>query len=206
MLLSVHYRSLIDFADETVEQTSMELQRIYEAKAKAVQLTGLKASMPDLRAESAWGIFMSECESASKEIDDHYANDFNTAGALSSLFTLIRSFNRILAEPKATGTPSVILAAGELIKIMEQDIGDVIGIGRLKPEKMLKDLENIRLSRATANGSSRPSEDEILKAIQARADARKGKDFAEADRIRKDLEARGVAIKDGPAGTTWHYL
>ena len=206
MLLSVHYRSLIDFSDATIEQALMELQRIYEAKAKAVQLQGLKVSMPDMRAESAWGIFMAECETARTEIDDHYANDFNTAGAMSSLFTLIRSFNRILSEPKAAGTPSVILAAGELIKIMEQDLGDVVGIGRGVPEKMLKDLEGIRLSRANANGPARPTEEEILKGIQARADARKNKDFAEADRIRKDLEARGVAIKDNPTGTTWHYL
>jgi cysteinyl-tRNA synthetase len=39
--------------------------------------------------------------------------------------------------------------------------------------------------------------------IGAREAARKGKDFAEADRIRKELLARGVVLEDGPKGTTW---
>ncbi|PLX39213.1 MAG: cysteine--tRNA ligase [Hyphomicrobiales bacterium] len=39
--------------------------------------------------------------------------------------------------------------------------------------------------------------------IVARADARKAKDFAEADRLRAELDAMGVVIMDGPQGTTW---
>jgi cysteinyl-tRNA synthetase len=35
--------------------------------------------------------------------------------------------------------------------------------------------------------------------------ARASKDFAEADRIRKELEASGVLLEDGKAGTTWKY-
>ena len=43
----------------------------------------------------------------------------------------------------------------------------------------------------------------IQKMIADRADAKKIKDFAAADRIRKDLEARGILLKDSVAGTTW---
>ena len=50
-----------------------------------------------------------------------------------------------------------------------------------------------------------PTEDEIRKSIEARAAARSAKNFAESDRIRKDLDARGVLIKDSPQGTTWSY-
>jgi cysteinyl-tRNA synthetase len=39
--------------------------------------------------------------------------------------------------------------------------------------------------------------------IQARADAKKAKNFAEADRIRNDLLAQGIVLKDSPSGTTW---
>jgi cysteinyl-tRNA synthetase len=39
--------------------------------------------------------------------------------------------------------------------------------------------------------------------IQARADAKKTKNFAEADRIRNDLLALGIVLKDAAAGTTW---
>jgi cysteinyl-tRNA synthetase len=93
-----------------------------------------------------------------------------------------------------------------LIRLIEEDIGGVIGIGRLEPSKALEDLSRIKRSLAeSAGGGARPSEAEILALIQGRADARKAKDFARADQIRQDLDARGVVIKDGPTGTTWTF-
>jgi cysteinyl-tRNA synthetase len=206
MLLSVHYRSIIDFSEDTVEHSLTGLQRIYEAKQKAAELSTHQTSVSDPGREKLWKEFITGCEKARTEIDDHYANDFNTAGALASLFSLIRNFNRTLAEPAAVATSSAALGARALISIMEEDIGQVIGVGRSKPEKILKELEEVRLRlRVSADGEvTRPSGDEIGKMIIARAEARKAKNFAEADRIRKDLESRGVILKDSPQGTTWH--
>jgi cysteinyl-tRNA synthetase len=44
---------------------------------------------------------------------------------------------------------------------------------------------------------------EIEASIAARNDARKHRNFAEADRIRKELEGKGILLEDGPAGTRW---
>jgi cysteinyl-tRNA synthetase len=205
LLLSVHYRSIIDFREETLDQTLTSLQRIYETKAKALELMGQSRARADLRAETAWGAFAASCESTKSDIDQHYANDFNTPGALASLFTLIREFNRTIAEPLAQATPAAVLGATELIRVIEEDIGGILGIGRSNPAKVLEDIARIKSERSPQPEGSRMTEFEILERIQARADARKNKEFQAADNIRKDLEARGVLIKDGPTGTTWGY-
>ena len=207
LLLSVQYRSQIDFGPETIEQAITGLQRIYEAKAKAQQILKQSRARADLRAEAAWGAFAASCEKARAEIDENFANDFNTPGALAALFTIIREFNRTLAEPLAQATPSAVLGAQELIRLMEEDVGGVLGVGRSDSERALADLTRIRLlSRPEdPSGAARPTEAEILQAIEERTAARKAKDFAKADQIRKEMEARGVLIKDSPSGATWEY-
>ena len=205
MLLGIHYRAPIDFDENLIEQTHMSLHRIYETKAKAQEVARQTRARPDLRAEGGWGQFLASCETTKREIDECFANDFNTAGALGALFTLIREFNRTLAEPLAQATPSAALGAAELIRLLEDDIGSVLGIGRQDAQKALEDLARIKSTRAAASGSALPQEDEILGLIEERKSARAAKNFARGDEIRKDLDARGVLIKDSPQGTTWEY-
>jgi cysteinyl-tRNA synthetase len=210
LLLSVHYRSPIDYCDEVVEQALNGLQRIYETKARAQEVRKQSRARADLRAEAAWGEFAAHCEKARRAIDDCYANDFNTAGALGELFSLIREFNRTLAEPLAQATPAAVLGAEELIRVIEDDIGGVIGVGRLEAGKALEDFSRIRRDFHAPMGeaegaATRPTPEEIEASIEKRKQARAAKDFAAADGIRKDLEKRGVIIKDTPQGTTWSY-
>ena len=63
-----------------------------------------------------------------------------------------------------------------------------------------RDPRGVPAGRAAA---PRPSEGEILEQIDARLAARKAKNYAEADRIRKALETEGIVLEDGPQGTTW---
>ena len=205
MFLSIHYRSEADYGDEMMDQALLSLERLYEAKLKAQELSRIKQALPDLRAENLWGSFVAACEKARTDMDEQFANDFNTPGALGVLFTLIREFNRVAAEPKANQTAGAVLGAGELIRLIEEDFGAVMGVGRADPEKMLSDIAQIRASRSQAAGKTVLSAEEIGKLIAQRNEARKAKDFKRADELRNELLQKGVLIKDGPQGTEWKY-
>lgn len=206
LLLSAHYRSVLDFGEEAMDHALQGLSRIYEAKAKATELLGRHMTNPEPRAESVWGGFLADVEKARVEIDEQFANDFNTPGVLAAVFSLVREFNRVLSEPMAQLTPSAVLGAKEFIRILEEDLGGMLGFGRQEPSKALEDLEKIRVARAgRLSGGELPEKEVIELLIQQRLDARKAKNFAEADRIRAVLDAKNIVIKDNPTGTTWNY-
>jgi cysteinyl-tRNA synthetase len=205
LMLSVHYRSPIEFNDAYVDQTLHSLQRIYEAKGTAQELLKARVGLSDMQAETAWGEFAADCEKTRRTIDDAFANDFNTPGALAALFDLIRSLNRTLKMPRANATPAGLLGAQLFLSVLDEEIGAVLGIGRLSPEKFAEDLKRIRVSLAQSAGGDRPSHEEIEKLIQERKEARASKNFARSDEIRDELSARGVLIKDSAQGTTWEY-
>jgi cysteinyl-tRNA synthetase len=125
-------------------------------------------------------------------------NDFKTPEVFASLFQLIREFNRVSAEPLASATPAASLGAQAFIDLLEKDLGEIVGMGRLEASKALADLSGIRAARA----GSKITPEQVEKLLSERIEARKARNFARADEIRKELDSQGVAIKDGPQGTT----
>ncbi len=112
-------------------------------------------------------------------------DDFNTASAMAVLFDLVRDINR-----EKTGNPENANSLASLLKYL----AGIIGLLQIDAEAYLK---------SRVGGSSGLSDEAIETMIGQRLDARKNKDWGEADRIRDELVEAGISIEDGTGGTRW---
>jgi len=116
-------------------------------------------------------------------------DDFNTPEAIAALFEIAKEINR-----NRENDPRRAAALAGCLR----DLGGVLGL--------LQDVPETFLRAATGAGpgvSTALPEDEIEALIAARIRAREDRNWTEADRIRKDLDAHGIVLEDGASGTRW---
>ncbi len=115
-------------------------------------------------------------------------DDFNTAEALAVLFSLANECNRARTRDAA-------LAARLAATLCE--LGGTLGILQDNPDGYLQAVP------ATGMDMPLPDASQIDLLIAQRVAARAARNWAESDRIRDTLKAQGIALEDGPGGTTW---
>ena len=187
-LLSSHYRSPLDYNETSIREASVGLERLYAAMFALEGLLETNGKAKDIPEElkDITGRFF-------EAMDD----DFNTPRSLAILFEAARAINR-MAMP---GAPKKAIASPELLQGVKKEIAevakDVLGLLKDDPAAF---LDTVRRARVRELGIT---EDEVEAMIDARAQARKDKDFALADKIRNDLTDKGILLEDGPKGTAW---
>ena len=197
-LLSRHYRTPLDYSEEALQEAQNHLHRLYrlvkdlEQPEQRWQRGGSEEWSPEKsrEVEGLIGQFR-------KKIDEALEDDFNTAQALGYFHDLSRKLNRLLdslgLKAGETAKDSLVKAAGVL-----KAAGWLLGILNLP----LDDFFNQERERALeSRGLSKQGlEDLITKRVQAR----KEKDWAQADALRTQLQEMGVILKDNPQGTEWY--
>jgi cysteinyl-tRNA synthetase len=109
-------------------------------------------------------------------------DDINTPLALAALHATLGELNKAETDTEKARLKGILLDGGAVLGLLQQD-----------PEAWL---------RGRADGGASISDAEIESLIVRRAEARKGRNFAEADRIRAMLSENGVILEDKPDGTT----
>lgn len=180
-IMASHYRSPINFSDSALKEAKNALTRFYQT-AKAVQQSPeVLAELTNISTEQV----QQNCYYA--EFVEAMADDFNTPNALSVLFDLSRETNRAIKAEQwhdASVAYATLKALFDILAIVQHDV-----------DAFLK--SDIGLEKSSL------SDVEIETQIQARADAKKAKNFTLADKIRQDLLEQGIILEDSRQGTTW---
>ncbi|MBE9093852.1 DALR domain-containing protein, partial [Tychonema sp. LEGE 07203] len=178
-----HYRSQIDFTEEAIASARNGWNTIAEGL-----LFGLRYA-----DKLSWDVEKTGQDTdAVQQFQAAMDNDFNTPAALAVLFELAKELGKesnILVHQGKTETSPELLQLHWLTLV---SLAGVLGL-EVQPETETE----------TAVGGLSDGEIEVM--IQRRKDARKAKNFAEGDRLRNELQDKGITLIDQKDGTTiWH--
>ena len=164
------------------KQLNFTWESLAQAEEALRRLTDFLARVDAVTRPGSHPGIQHRVDEASTAFASAMLDDLNTAAALGAIFELVRALNSAID-------------AGEM------GTGDVAAVGGAF-DRFDRVLGVLSLRRAEEQRPPLPVE-EIERLIEERHAARRGRDFAAADRIRGDLAARGVLLEDGAGGTRW---
>lgn len=199
-LLRTHYRSTIVFGDAPLDEAKTALETFYRLFERYERIAG--SSFYELAAPERRGVgptaeegntWQQDFAARKKSFLDKMDDDFNTGAAVSDLFELARGINRFIEEQQledqANRTPDQI-ATLTFGAATLRELANVLGLFQAPPSVA-----------AAANDGRVNDLMELM--ISLRAEARKEKNFAMADRIRDGLAELGITLEDRKDGTGW---
>jgi cysteinyl-tRNA synthetase len=181
-LLGTHYRNPINYSDAILQEAERRLRYLYKTLDRVHRVA---------EGASPAGEGGALVEEAHRALDD----DFNAPQVLAVLAEAFTAANA-LADRKGRKTPEEKAKLAAFARDV-REIGTTLGLLQRPAAAALSALR----AKAAARRGIDPAE--VEGRIAERAAARKAKDFARGDAIRDELLARGVALLDGPEGTTW---
>ncbi|HBA09675.1 MAG TPA: cysteine--tRNA ligase [Methylotenera mobilis] len=172
-ILRAHYRSPLNYSDQHLDDAKIALTRLYTA------LRGLDVIDAKVDWQHPYAVRFKQA------MDD----DFNTPEAMAVLFDLANEVNKT----KSADVVSLLKNLAGVLGLLSRDSDDFL---QGKSNAINANADGAKL---TDNATTLNVDDLITK----RLEAKKAKNFAEADRIRKELAEAGIILEDTPQGTTW---
>ena len=221
-LVSVHYRSVIEFSEEMMSQHVSTWNRLSSAVVSAYKIAESKMNTDDLFSGLINPIDASLDQIRSRELSDEFVsaldNDLNVSVAMTEVFKSVKQIEKLAAILNTEGTISDetenpdgdISSNSSVSTLIESALTlramlDVLGLDPLS-EPWRQDT--LRLLSADPVNSK---DGEILvrlveQMIEERQQARESKNWELADRIRDNLAESGIVIEDTQSGTRWRIV
>ncbi len=200
-VLSKHYRSPVDFTDETIAEAERGLEKLYTTLAAVMERAPEpQGDFPEKALQGQDKELYEAVESLPQAFHEAMDNDFNTAQAIGHMFALQRHLQRFLdrfGRKKLKGAAARLALKGS--SSLQQHAA-VVGLLGRDPQVFLAEHRTLKLK------STGLTAQDIEQSIERRKQAREEKNFAEADRIRDELEQKGVQLEDSPDGTRWRVI
>ena len=200
-VLSTQYRRPIDYSEERLHEVETGMDTFYRFFKRFERVAGTSYYELAIPATRKQGDFEPGDEPLLKTVAEHrnrfleaMDDDFNTGGGIGALFDLVRALNKFVDEEKleepAKQTPAKldVLRRGTTTL---RELAATLGLFRKPAEEK------------AAGGCDELTGKLMKLLIDLRAESRKKKDFATADRIRNGLTEIGVTLEDRPGGTEW---
>ncbi|MBQ3387241.1 MAG: cysteine--tRNA ligase, partial [Eggerthellaceae bacterium] len=191
-----HYRSPLVFGDQRLSEADAALTRIETCVANVGwSVDHAAAGEAAVDAEA-----LAEAVAAAKAaFVDAMDDDFNAPEALGAVFTLVAAVNTAVAgkTPTAADAPAIREALDAVVDLMGVFGIDVTGAGKAEDDYP---PEVLALAREVAGYEGASGAEAVQALLEARAAARKAKNWAVADGVRNGLTALGFVIEDTPQG------
>ncbi len=173
LMISCQYRSPINYSFDAIEQCKSSLERLYTCRDNLD--FALKNAKDE--ADENDNEIKSLIDAKKEKFIEAMEDDLNTGEALGAVFELVRDINTNITGVKSKDVVEYAITVFD-------ELMNVLGL-----------LYN--------RNTSSSLDDEIEALIEKRNEARKNKNWAEADRIRDELKAQGIVLEDTPQGVKW---
>jgi cysteinyl-tRNA synthetase len=191
LMLQTHYRAPLDFSFDRLEGAVGTLERL-----RTCEKNLLWAAENGTGSEELDPALLSAVSETREEFTRQMDDDFNTAGGLAAIFSLVTSANTYLAD---AGTAAGGVAAKTAADALAELTG-ALGV-TLKAEEDEPPAELVDLAAKYAGYTGDSAAEAADALIAARQAARKAKDWGTADGIRDAITGLGLVLEDTAAGS-----